>query len=241
MNLLSLSGGLVIWEVVGRWLQFPFWPPFSAVFWAALELIAKGKILNDLAASVSSLALGYGLAAITGITVGLLMSQFRKVEYVLDLYVNIFLASPALIYTPILFALFGVSRGSQIALVFLYSVFVIIVNTQTGFRSVNTTLIDMARSFGAGQRQIFWRVILPGALPFVLTGLRIGFGRAVKGMINGEMIIALVGLGALITTYSTRFDAVGVLAVLLIIVSVAVVGVGLLNVLERRLTLIGRK
>lgn len=236
LRLVSLFGGLLLWELLGRGLHFSFWPPFSAVLSAALTLLVQGKILDDISASFTSLMIGYGLAVSVGVMTGLLMGQFRKVEYVLDLYVNIFLTSPTLIYTPVLFALFGIGRGSQIALVFLYSVFVVIVNTQTGYRSVNKTLIDMARSFGASHHQILWRVVLPGALPFIMAGLRIGFGRAVKGMINGEMLIALIGLGALITTYSGRFDATRMLAVLLIIISLAVLGVGALTLLERRFT-----
>lgn len=103
-------------------------------------------------------------------------------------------------------------------------------------RAGDAALTEMARSFGAGERQILFRAILPGALPVAMAGLRLGMARAMKGMINGEMFIALMGLGALVRTYGGRFDAVHVLAVLLVIVAVAVLGVGLIQALDRRLT-----
>lgn len=164
------------------------------------------------------------------------MGRFRKVEYFFDLYLHAFLATPSLIYIPVLFALFGVGRGTQAAVVFLYSFFVIVANTMAGVRAGDAALAEMARSFGAGERQVFFRTILPGALPLVMAGLRLGMARAMKGMINGEMFIALMGLGALVRTYGGRFDAVHVLGVLLLIVVVAVLGVGLIQALERRLT-----
>ncbi|MGH2606797.1 MAG: ABC transporter permease subunit, partial [Anaerolineales bacterium] len=132
----------------------------------------------------------------------------------------------------------GLARAvsGMVAVVFLYSFFVIVANTMAGVRAGDAALTEMARSFGAGERQILFRVILPGALPLVMAGLRLGMARAMKGMINGEMFIALMGLGALVRTYGGRFDAVHVLGVLFVIVAVAVLGVGLIQALERRLT-----
>jgi NitT/TauT family transport system permease protein len=234
--LIAIALALVIWEFLGRALHFPFLPPFSRVLAAGWELTLSGKILANLAASLASLALGYTLAAVLGVAVGALMGRYRKVEYLFDPYVNAFLASPSLIYVPILFALFGVSRASQVAIVFIYAFFIIVVNTMTGIRMVDGALLEMARSFGAGERQIFWRVMLPAALPTTMAGLRIGMARAVKGMINGEMFIALIGLGALLRTYGGRFDAEKVLGILLYIVAVALIGAGLVQAIDRRVT-----
>jgi NitT/TauT family transport system permease protein len=94
----------------------------------------------------------------------------------------------------------------------------------------------MARSFGANERQIFKHVLLPGALPMVMAGLRLGMGRAVRAMINGEMLIVLVGLGALLRTYGNRFDAASVYGLLLVIITVALIATSSVQWLERRLT-----
>jgi NitT/TauT family transport system permease protein len=235
-QLLSLLVGMATLEILGRWLRFPFLPPVSAVLRASWELIVSGEILGNLAVSLVSLSVGYGLAATLGVLIGALMGRYRKVEYLLDIYVNAFLAAPTLIFVPILFAFFGVSRLSQVAVVFLYSFFVVIANTMTGIRTVEASLLEMARSFGANERQLFWKVMLPGALPLTMAGLRIGMGRAVKGMINGEMFIALIGLGALIKTYGGRFDAAKVLGVLVVVVAVAIVTTRIVQAVDRRVT-----
>jgi len=235
-QLISLFAGLATWEILGRLLDFPFLPPITAVLAASWELIASGVILGNLAVSLVSLTVGYSLAAALGMLIGALMGRYRKVEYLLDIYVNALLAAPTLIFVPILFAFFGVSRLSQVAVVFLYSFFVIIANTMTGIRTVDSSLLEMGRSFGANERQLYWKIMLPGALPLMMAGLRIGMGRAVKGMINGEMFIALIGLGALIKTYGGRFDAAKVLGVLIVVVAVAVVTTGLVQAVDRRVT-----
>jgi len=236
ISLVVLAAGLVVWEIAGRALHFNFLPPLSAVAAASWELIRSGEVLGHLAVSLSSLAAGFGLAVAVGLPLGALMGRYRAVEHLFDLYLYAFLASPNLIYIPILFALFGVGRQAQIALVFLYAFFVIVVNTISGVRASDAALEEMARSFGAKELHLLRRVVLPGALPMVMAGLRLGMGRAMKGMINGEMFIALTGLGALIRTYGGRFEADKVLGVLLVIVAVAVAAVGLVQSLERRMT-----
>jgi NitT/TauT family transport system permease protein len=233
---IAVASALIIWEILGRWLRFPFLPAFTQVLRASWELLIDGKILGNLAASLVGLTLGYALAVLLGVTVGAMMGRYHKVEHLLDPYLTAGLASPTLVYVPILFALFGVSRVAQVAVVFLYAIFVIIVNTMTGIRTVDPDLLDMARSFGAGERKLFWRVMLPAALPTTMAGLRLGMGRAVKGMINSEMFIALIGLGALIKTYGGRFDAEKVLGVLLYVIVVAVIGTSIVQVVDRRLT-----
>jgi len=235
-QLASLSVGLGLMEILGRWLHFPFLPPVSAVIIAAWQMILSGEILGNLAVSLVGLASGFGLAASLGMLIGALMGRYRKVEHFLDLHVNAMLAAPSLIFVPILFAFFGVSRLSQVSVVFLYSFFSIIANTMAGIRTVDTHLVEMGRSFGATERQLFWKVMLPGALPLIMAGLRIGMGRAVKGMINGEMFIALIGLGALLKHYGSRFEADRVLGILLVIIVVAVITAGIVQALDRRLT-----
>jgi NitT/TauT family transport system permease protein len=94
----------------------------------------------------------------------------------------------------------------------------------------------MALVFGANRRQLFWKVLLPGSLPLTLAGVRLGMGRAVAGMITGEMFITLSGLGAQLRTYGNRFDAASVFAILLVVVAVALVCSLAVRRVERRLT-----
>ena len=159
----------------------PFFLPFSTVFVTSVRLLSKSDVQAHLLASVSSLLIGFSLSTFFGVTVGALMGRYRTVEHLLDLYLDAFLASPSLIYVPILFAFFGVGRATQIGVVFLYSFFVIVAYTMTGVRSVDKALIEMARSFGANEGHLFSKITLPAAFPSILTGLRIAAGRAVKG------------------------------------------------------------
>jgi NitT/TauT family transport system permease protein len=234
--LLALLLGACLWEGIARLWQIPFLPPFSHVLRTAAGLITSGEVLGYLAASMAALLLGYVLAVVAGVALGLLMGRYRKVEYALDVYVNAMLATPKIVLVPVLFALFGLNRSVQVAIVFLSAFFVIVVNTMSGIRHVDVSTIEMARSFGASERQLFAKVLLPGSLPLTMAGLRLGMGRAVKGMINAEMLIAVFGLGGLLSTYGSRFDAEGVFAVLLIVVSVALLCSFVVQSIERRVT-----
>jgi NitT/TauT family transport system permease protein len=235
-RVVSFAGGLAIWELLAVVADFPFLPRFSAVVSAAFQLLTGGSIMAPLLASLLSLLTGFGGAAAAGVIVGAAMGRYRTIEHLLDLYVYALLATPTLIYVPVLFTLFGVSRGSQVAVVFLYAFPFIADATYLAVRSVDRTLLDMAWSFGASDRQVFWRIVVPGAWPRIVAALRIGIGRAVRGMINGEMLIALIGLGALIRTYGNRFEIDRLFGLLLIVLLLGISGGQLLKLLDRRVT-----
>ena len=240
----SLLVGAILWEVLGRIWNVSFFPPLSDVLVRLVELtapngdIGRGVIINNLVQSLINLSIGFGISVVFGILIGALMGAYQKVGDALDVYVYALLTAPSLVFAPIFFAVFGATqtRETTIAVIVMYTVFIIIVNTATAMRSVPPALIEMGRSFGANDRQMFRRVILPSALPLIMAGLRLGSGRAVKGMINGEMFIAVVGLGAVVQKQSIRFDAAGVLAVLLVIVVTALFAVKFVQIIDRRLT-----
>jgi NitT/TauT family transport system permease protein len=233
-TLLALLFGIAAWEIAGRALRYGFLPPFSNVVRAGLDLVASGQIAGYLAASLVSLVAGYGLAVVLGVLLGLLMGRYRWIEYIFEMYINAFLAAPKIVFIPILYALFGVGRGTQVAVVFLAAFFIIVVNTMNGIRSVDRSYVEMARAFGASERQLFWRVLIPGAMPLTMAGLRLGVGRAVRGMIRGEMFIALFGLGALLRKYGSRFDSERVFAILLAVAGVALICTYAVQAVERR-------
>lgn len=240
----SLLIGAIAWEVVGRLWNVAFFPPLSDVLVRLVELTApngdfsRGVILNNLFQSVINLSIGFAISVVFGILIGALMGAYQKVGDALDVYVYALLAAPSLVFAPIFFAAFGArsTRETTIAVIVMYTIFIIIVNTATAIRSVAPPLIEMGRSFGASDRKMFWRIILPSALPLIMAGLRLGSGRAVKGMINGEMFIAITGLGYVVVNQGKRFDAAGVLAVLLVIILTALVAVKLVQFVDRRLT-----
>lgn len=232
----SILFGIGLWELLGRLLRFPFFPPISAVALAWWQIYQTGELITELLMSLRSLAIGYGLAVVGGLMLGALMGRFRKVEYFFDPLIDINLSTPTLVYIPILFAIFGVGDETRYTIVFMYAFFIIVVNTVTGIRSVDHTLVEMGRSFGATESQLFRKIILPDALPLIMAGLRIGISRAVKGMINGELFIALVGLGARLRYYGGAFQIEKVLALLLTIIVVAVIATAIVQIIDRRIT-----
>lgn len=231
---LALLGGIFLWEMFGQLLHFSFLPPFSAVLGAMWRMILSGEIPSNLGTSLLALALGYSMAIVVGVPIGVLMGRYQTIEYVLDPYVNALLATPSLLYIPILFGIFGISRLTQVAVIFLYAVIIIVVMCMSGIQTVESSYAEMARSFGATDRQMFRHILLPGAMPTIMSGLRLGMSRAVHGMINGELVIVLVGLGALLRQYGGRFDSASVFGILLVIIIVALTCNAVLKSIEWR-------
>jgi ABC-type nitrate/sulfonate/bicarbonate transport system permease component len=234
--LVSIVFGLAAWEVLGRLFGALWLPPFSEVFGALWSLTSQGLIVSNLLASLKSLAIGFGVSLAAGVPLGGLMGRYRKVEWAFDLHVSWLLISPSIVFAPIFFTIFGLSDATRIAVVVLYAWPIIVYNTFVAFRRVSPELIEMAKSFGAGESVIFLRVLAPASLPVMMAGLRLGMGRAVKGMINGELFVAVVGLGGLAEKFANGFDTTNVLAIVLVVMIVAVFMAEVVQWLDRRLT-----
>lgn len=235
----SVSGILLIglfWEVAGR-LAGQFWlPPFSTVLARLYELLINGTITPHLVASLSSLGIGFLIALAIGLTLGVLMGLFSWIHTALDVYVNALLFTPGLIFAPILFAIFGLSPATRVSVVVIYALFIIIINTATAIRNADQSLLEMAASYGASRWNATLRIALPDAFPLILAGIRLGAGRAVKGMINGEMFIALVGLGGQTARFGRQYDFTSVWALSVFIMLIAVVINQVVSRLETRAT-----
>ena len=235
-SLLPLIAGLMVWEAAGWLAGFRFLPPFSRVLLATVNLTVSGQIVAPLLGSLLSLVTGYGAAVVLGLLLGVLMGRYRTVEFVLSPFLHAFVAAPKIALVPVLFALFGLSRVIQVVVVFLSAFFVIVLNTMRGVQMVDPEHAEMALAFGATERQLLWRVLLPGALPLTLAGLRLAIGHGVRAMVAAEMFVTLFGLGALLRSFGGRFDAERVFAVLLVVIGVAFACSYLLELVDRRLT-----
>ncbi|KAB2347897.1 ABC transporter permease [Actinomadura rudentiformis] len=233
---LSLAAGAAAWELIGHLADVSFFPPLSTVLARLADITSEGMILGSLGGSLINLAAGFAISLVAGLAIGVAMGRYRKVEAALGIYVYALLTAPSLVFAPIFFSLLGAGRGSIIAVVVMYAMFVIVINTASAIQSVPAHLVEMARSYGAGEGRILLRVMLPAALPMIMAGVRLGVGRAVTGMINGEMFIAVVGLGHVVTEAGGRFDSAEVLAVLLVVIAVALSAVGLVQAVDRRVT-----
>lgn len=235
LDLAAIGGLLVVWEVVGRLDVSLFLPPVSQVARAWWGLLADGTLPAAAASSLRSLVNGFVPAAVLGVAVGLAMGRFAVVRLLLDGWVNALMSAPLSALVPVLIALFGIRDTVVAATVFMFSFFVIVVNTMTGVRGTEGSLVEMARVFGAGEAALFRRVYLPSALPAMMLGLRLGAVQAVKGMVVGEMLISLVGLGERLIYYGNTFLITELYAVILSVLIVALLIAQLAQALDRAL------
>jgi NitT/TauT family transport system permease protein len=229
----AVAGLLMVLELLGQMHLSIFVPPASTVAVAWWGLIADGTLFRSTGSSLLSLLKGFVPAAVLGVTLGLCMGRFRTVRYLLDGWINAFMSAPLSALVPVLIALFGIRDTVVAATVFLFSFFVIVVNTMTGVRGTERSLVEMARAFGASEAALFGRIYLPSALPAVMLGLRLGVVQAVKGMVVGEMLISLVGMGERLIYYGNTFLIPELYAVIVSVLLIAIVSSTVVQMCER--------
>ena len=203
--LFSLVVWFVIWEIVGRAKLSTIVPPVSAVIAAGITILPTAKFSAAVLISLRSFTLGMALALLIGVPIGVVMARVASLGKILGLWVNIFVSAPISALVPILMALIGIGENTVVVTVFLFAVFVIILDTQVGMKQADRSLVEMARSFGATRRQLYTKVLFLSALPEILAGLRLGVIRGVKGVVIGQLLIAIIGVGELFELYSQHF------------------------------------
>lgn len=230
---LVLLGGA--WEIAARSAKLLLVPTFSGTIGGVVQLIADPKVWAAFLISNQALVVGFVLAVLLGIPLGLAAARFRRVEGFVDPYLNILLVTPMAALIPILLMSLGIGLASRVFLVVVFSIPVIIVNSRAGVRQVDPALIEMATSFGAGEREVWRKILLPGALPAIMTGVRLGLGRGVTGMVIIELLMVAVGIGGLILNYQGRFQANLLYGLVVLVVIEALVLVSAVRAIERRL------
>lgn len=201
----SLILWAVVWELVGRYAGLDVVPPLSQVVVAGIEMIPTDKFRAAMAITVDAYFRGLIMAVVVGIPLGFLMGVSKVVDRLLGTWVNIFVSAPLTAVVPIFMVILGIGQATVIASVFLFSIWAIVLDTRAGVKNVNPSLPEMAYFFGASRWQIFYRIYLLAALPEVLAGIRLGLIRAVKGVVIGQLLIAIMGIGELFDLYSSNF------------------------------------
>lgn len=205
---LSVLGGLIVWELVGRFLvgNVLFLATPSQTWTALVGLARTGELQRHVWVSGREFLYGYVLACIAGIVIGLLMASFRSVSAVLSPWVAGLYATPIIAVAPLVILWVGIDIWSKIVVVISVVIFPVIINTEVGIRATDRQLVEAIRSFGASPIQIFTKVSLPSALPFVLAGLRLGVGRGLIGVVVGELFGARAGVGFMILQSAEIFN-----------------------------------
>jgi NitT/TauT family transport system permease protein len=232
----SLILWAALWEIVGQMKLTFFIPPLSTVVITLFKLLPTPAFLNALGVTAYAFTAGVFFAILIGIPVGILMGKSRFADELLLPWVNIFLSAPLTALVPVLMVLFGFGAKTIILTTTLFAIWIIILNARAGVLQINRSLIEMARSFGANSWDAFTKVYFWAALPEILGGVRIGVIRAVKGVIIGQLLVSIVGFGALFEIYASNFLMAQFWAVLIVLFGLAFVISEFLGYLERKVS-----
>ena len=230
---LSIAIFLAAWEFFGRDVNPVFGSYPSAIAVAFVDLARSGKLLRALFQSLQPFIVGYGLAIIAGVPIGLVVGRFRTAEAALGIYVTAGYAMPLVALVPLLILWLGLGFAVKVAIVFLMSIFPICINTWAGVNAVPQTLIEVGKSFVAPNATILRRIILPATLPYIMAGVRLAVGRAVVAMIIAEFFTAITGLGGIIIQSANNFDTATMFVPVVILMVLAIGLNGLILALER--------
>jgi NitT/TauT family transport system permease protein len=232
---------LVVWEALphlvtisaGTKLFFTTPSKIAGSLWA---MIAEGTVWTPLGISASGFALGLGIAIVVGLPLGVLMGRSQTLNAMFDPFITAFNATPRLVFLPLVVLWFGLGLWSKVIIVFIGALFPLLINTYEGVRNADKVLINVVRSFGAGEWDIARLVVVPNALPYIVAGLRLAIGRAVLGVVVAEFFGSEAGLGVMMVQAAGRYQVDIVFAGLIIFAALSLVMTGLVQLLENRLS-----
>jgi len=234
---IAIAVFLITWELVGNVFQLinpMFMSAPSLIFKAAYGMFRSGEIYHDLYVSGIEFLGGYFLAAIVGIPFGILTGWYKRMSYIFDPFVNAMNATPRVALLPLVIIWLGIGIMSKVGIIFLGAVFSILINTRDGVKTTPANLLTAARSFGASEWMVFKTVVVPSTIPFILTGLRLAVGRALVGVLVGELYAATAGIGFMITVAGATFQTDKVFVGVGIFALSGMIGMELLTKVEKR-------
>ncbi|HEY3920001.1 MAG TPA: ABC transporter permease [Stellaceae bacterium] len=237
VSLLSIVGGLLIWEGISRFGvdNALFLAAPSQILYAIWQLALAGDLWRHIEISGIEFILGYVIAAILGIAVGLLMAESNRAKRILQPWISGIYATPTIALAPLFLLWLGIGIWSKVIVVITLVIFTVIINTEAGLRTTSSRLIEMLRSFGASRSQIFWKLSLPSAAPFVLAGLKLGIGRGLIGVVVAELFGSRAGLGQLISQSADSFNMPNLFAAVVVLATAGIVMTAGFSWLEKRL------
>lgn len=234
-GLLSVVIAGLLWELAARFLVANplFFAPISAVFRRAGALWSSGELQTHMLTSFAEFSIGFLVSAVLGVLGGIAMASSKRLADYMDPWVSMLYATPTIALGPLFILWMGIGLGSKIAIIVLISVFPILINTMIGLQTTDRALLDTARSFGASTGQMYRKIRLPAALPYIIAGLRVSVARALVGVVVAELFGARSGLGFLIVTSAQTFDTAGLFVGVLVLAVWGVLAVELLKWLEQ--------
>ncbi len=238
LSLLSVVVVLTVWEcsVDFGWVSKLILASPSSILQVAWEMFfVTGEIYPHIKVSLTQAGWGFLLSVIVGVLLGLAMGRFAMVRSLLEPWAMALYSTPTVALFPLLTLWLGLGMGSKVTLIFLSSVFVVLVNTQAGVENANPKLIETARAFTASELTIFFRILLPAAVPFIVAGLRLAIGRVLITVFVAELYAANQGVGFLIVQSSANYDTPTLFLGILILTITGIVLSQLLRLVESTL------
>ncbi len=236
VKVLSIVAGILLWEAISRYVVTDnlFLASPLQVASEIVQLFLSGRMLHDLAVSSIEFVIGFGIAIVLGIALGVLMASNETAKVACEPWVQAFNATPTVALAPLFILWAGVGIWSKVMMVVIVVVFTISINTEAGMRVTSPRLIETFRSFGATRRQIFLKLSLPSALPFILAGLKLGTARALIGVVVAELFGARAGLGNLISEAAADFNMADLFAGVVVLAAIGIWLTATFSWLERR-------
>jgi len=208
-GLYSILGGLILWEALTRLLleNELLIPPPSSVIRSLWRMSLSGELNRHLLATLFEFASGFSTACIVGIVLGYLMGRYRWFDELMDPWIATLYSIPVIAFVPLIIIWFGIGLFSKIIVVFKITAVAIMLNTAAGIKNLDPVWLELSQSMRLSPWQTTLKIRLPGALPYIVTGMRLGVGRAMLGVIVAELMAANAGLGFLLRDASETWDS----------------------------------
>lgn len=193
------------WEIVGQTGASFIIPPLSVIFARIIEIVPTASFADALWITGKAFLLGNLIAIVAGVPLGVIMGRSIIADRIFLPWVNLFLSAPLTALVPVIMVIFGLGETTIVMTVVLFAVWIIVLDARAGVRGISPSLVEMAKSFGANPWQAFTKIYVLAALPEILSGVRLGMIRAVKGVVIGQLLVSIIGFGRLFELYSSRF------------------------------------
>ena len=224
IRLASLIVVLALWEIFGARIDQTLFTTPSKIAVAAVDMIASGELWNYLAPSLLVLLIGLSMAVVVGVLIGVLLARYWILDLALGVYITFLYSIPSVALVPLIVLWAGFETSAKVIILFLFAFFPMAINTYQGVKNVDPKLLEVGRSFRCSERQLWINIILPGALPFIITGLRLAIGRGLIGMVLADLYTAISGIGYLIVRTASTYE---VDKMFVPIVTLGLLGIGL--------------
>jgi NitT/TauT family transport system permease protein len=235
IRVVSVLVFFIAWEIFGRDVNPLFLSYPSKIFAAFRAITATGELQRAMWASFVPFALGVTISIVFGTIIGVLIAHFWWLEYTLDPFLNALYAVPRIALVPLVILWAGLETTGKVAILVSIAIFPMIINTYSGIKDVRGALLEIGRAYCASPLQIFWKITLPAATPYIMAGVRLTVGLAIIGMIVAEFFTAITGLGGLIVFYANAFATAKLFVPIIVIAVFGVALTELLGMVERRL------